>query len=211
VRGTARIRVLALIVVALAVAGGGAFAVAGHGEGAAAAETATQAVTIARSALPSTARDVRGDPGGELLSVDLRGDGSAQVVLYDYAADRAHQITVAGGEVTADRAASGVQPPASGDEVADAFGIALRSPSPLPFARTFAEQQGVPLVSADQVHVDAEAWTPSDPDSAGDAGVCGVHRCLRLVVATAAGEYLDTTDFVVDLSMGRILHTTSGS
>lgn len=200
---------VAVLTVAVAVV----VTVSGHGATASAAETVSQAVAAARGELPASARDVHGDPGGELLSVDLRGDGSAQVMLYDYATDLTHQVTVDSGEVTADQAAPSMQPPASSDETAMAFAIAVRAAHALPFTATFAEQQGVPLVSADQVKVDAAAWRASDSAlvAAGGArarraaAVCMTHRCMRLVIATAAGEYLDTSDFVIELSAGRVL------
>lgn len=216
-RGRAFILVAVAAVVVAAVAVGGT-AIAGSRDGGApsAAATVAAAVSLARAALPATARDVHGGHGGELLSVDLRGDGSADVVLYDYAANRTHDITVRDGEVVSDRAAARAQPPASGDEIAAAFAIALHASPELPFRATYAAQQGVPLVSADQVQVEATIWTAADPTTpgtgaAGRGSVCGLHRCVQLVVATAAGEYLDTTDFVVDLSAGRVLRLRGAS
>jgi len=210
----------AVVAVALA-AGAAAIAFSGHGAAASAAETVTQAVAIARDALPATARDVHGKPGGELLSVDLQGDGSAQVMLYDYATGLTHQVTVDSGKASADQSAPRMQPPASSDETDAAFAIALRAPHPLRFTTTFAQQQGVPLVSADQAKVDAEAWRAGDTSAGGTstggagarhaASICATHRCLQLVVATAAGEYLDTSDFVVDLTAGRVLRLQEGS
>ena len=193
------------------VAGGAALASLTHALSPGAAESA--AVRIARTALPVTARDLHGEPGGELLSVDPRGDGSAQVLLYDYATDRAHQVTVESGAVATDRSAARTQPPPSADETATAFGIALHASRPLSFVTTFARQQGVPLVSADQVQVEADVWVAprtgsadaaSAPRAPRGASVCGVHRCVRLVISTAAGDYLDTSDFVVDLSADRV-------
>jgi hypothetical protein len=219
VRGTRLGRAsVAVLAVTAAIAIGALLAVSDHGDTASAAETSSQAVTVARAALPAAARDVHGDRGGELLSVDLRGDGSAEVMFYDYATGLTHQITVDSGKVSEDQAAPGMQPPASSDETAAAFGIALRAPQPLPFTITFAQQQGVPLVSADQVMVNAEAWAARGSGSSaagGDAGdavsACATDRCMQLVVATAAGEYLDTSDFVVDLSAGRVLHLKGAS
>ncbi|HEY0890813.1 MAG TPA: hypothetical protein VGE38_14500 [Nocardioides sp.] len=159
-------------------------------------------LAAARSALPASAADVHGELGGELLSVDLPGDGSAEVVLYDYAADLTHQITVRGGDVV-DSQTARVQPPPTATEATAALGIALDRPLPLPFAAAFAERQGVPLVSPDQVSVIAGAWTT---DGSGAAADCGHHRCVQLVVATPAGDYLDTHDFVVDLSTGTVIN-----
>jgi len=199
---------VAAIAIATVTAGGATLAVDGHGNTASAAETVTQAVSLARTALPESARDVQGKSGGELLSVDLRGDGSALVMLYDYASGLAHQVTVDAGRVSSDVSAPRTRPPASGDETAAAFGIALRASHPLPFTTTFAQQQGVPLVSADQVKVDAEPWMPSADDA---ASACTSDRCMQLRIATAAGEYLDTSDFVVDLSTRHVFHVKSAS
>jgi len=198
--------VITAVAIATVTAGGATLTLDGHGNTASAAETVTQAVGLARSALPESARDVQGKAGGELLSVDLRGDGSALVMLYDYASGLTHQVTVDSGKVRSDESAPQTRPPASGDETAAAFGIALRAPHPLPFTATFAQQQGVPLVSADQVEVDAEPWTPSADDA---ASACASDRCMQLRLATAAGEYLDTSDFVVDLSTRHVLHVKS--
>jgi hypothetical protein len=187
-------------IAAVAVVAGAATALATEDQ-ASPADVVAAAVDTARSSLPAGAIDVHGDSGGELLSVDLLGDGSAEVMLYDYAANLTHELTVRSGEVLDDRAGR-VQPPPSHDEAISAFGIALERPDPLPFASAFAQRQGVPLVSPDQVSVVAGAWTGDDSRAATD---CGRHRCVQLVVATPAGDYLDTNGFVVDLSAGRVL------
>lgn len=192
--------VAAVGLVGAVAAGGTALAsVSGERE---ASQTLDTVLAAARSALPASAVDVHGAPGGELLSVDLPGDGSAQVVLYDYATDLTHEITVRSAAVVAERAGR-VQPPPSQTEATTALGIALDRRRPLPFAAAFARRQGVPLVSPDQVSVLAGAWVGADGVPVG--ADCGRHRCVQLVVATAAGDYLDTSGFVVDLSDRRVI------
>jgi hypothetical protein len=195
--------------VAAALAVGGAAALSGRAQSPDLAPS--DAVHIARAALPESSRDLHGEPGAELLSLDQRGDGSAQVLLYDYAANRTHQVTVASGAVISDSSGVRSQPPPSTGEAVTAFGLALRSLPTPSFVTTFARQQGVPLVSADQIRLQASSWVAPDAGSADAerlprrALVCGDHRCLRLVIATAAGDYLNTGDFVVDLSAGRVI------
>ncbi|MFT4286360.1 hypothetical protein [Nocardioides sp.] len=209
---SARVRAGVVSAVALVAVGGTILAATARTSGAGDTGDAGRAVAIARQSLPASARDVHGDPGGELLSVDLRGDGSAEVLFYDYAADRAHQVTVSEGRVSADRSAAGLQPPASSEEARTAFGLASAAVPALRFTQAFAAQQGVPLVSPDQVQLEAQAWLAAGQAAASspEASGCGAHRCVRLRIATAAGTFLDTSDFVVDLSAGRVLSLEGG-
>ena len=76
--------------------------------------------------------------------------------------------------------------------------IAINTELPLPFAAEFEASEGVPLISPEQVGYVAGAWIYDGSTSGGSS--CGIDRCARLMVTTPSGNYLGTSDFVVNLS-----------
>jgi hypothetical protein len=64
---------------------------------------------------------------------------------------------------------------------------------------------GVPLIATDQVEYVAGAWVYDKTTTKGDT--CGEERCAQLMVSTASGAYLNTWDFVVNLSTKKIVKT----
>ena len=180
------------------------------------------AIRLALQTLPDSARDVLDAPGGEVLAADLPGgrdpdDGRrlVQVSLYDYRADRLQQVLVdlTADRVTEDRTVSGLQLPPSAAETEVAFDLALKAWPALPFLHEFLTSTDAPLLTMEQVHVVAGAWLPGG--DVGDAQLvdatgCGPDRCLQLLVALPSGHYLDTGDFVVDLSTRTVLDLADG-
>lgn len=156
--------------------------------------------------LAAGAMNVRGEAGWEMLAVDIPDDDvdnksrRAVVTLYDYASDTTvvQLVDLSKGRVTKSRSVGRLQRPPSADETNAAVTIALAANPPLTFRADFEASEGVPLVSPKQISAVAGVWTHDGVARAGDE--CGKQRCVRLIVATTAGRYLDTTDFVVNLS-----------
>lgn len=166
------------------------------------------------SEIPAGATDVRGKPGPQLLFTDLpriaeaEGDRRlAAVMLYDYTSDRAYQVLVdlTESEVLSADSDATLQPPPAADEADAAFQLALKTDEELIFRGQFESETGVPLLSTDQVLYRAGVWTHDGTTAQGQT--CGENRCVQLVVQTPSGGYLDTSDFVVDLSNKSIVIT----
>jgi len=171
---------------------------------------------LAREAVPTTTRDVRGEPGGELISADLpplaerTADRRVAVTLYDYASDELHQILLdlTHDAVVRSQTAEGLQLPPTQAETATALELAMTaSPAPA-FVRQYRQVNGIPLLTAGQVSAVAGVWQPVDQRSPNPATrACGQHRCVELLIALPTGEYLATQDIVVDLSTRTVFPT----
>ncbi|MFI5430071.1 hypothetical protein [Aeromicrobium sp. UC242_57] len=161
------------------------------------------------TSIPDDATDVRGESGPEFLYADLPDDvdgtgRKALVVLYDYTGNKTyHQlVNLKTGDVTS-KSAQRLQPPPSPDEAKTATTIAINADPALPFSTQFAESEGVPLISSEQVGYVAGAWTFDGTTVRGKS--CGTDRCVQLMVKTTSGIYLSTLDFVVNLSTGDVI------
>ncbi|WP_244931808.1 hypothetical protein [Nocardioides sp. W7] len=169
---------------------------------------------LARAAVPETTRDVRGESGGELISADLpplserTSDRRVAVTLYDYASDELHQLLI---DLTHDavvrrQATQGLQLPPTQAETATALELAITARPTPAFVSQYRQLNGVPILNPGQVSAVAGVWRPVDEGPPAPATqVCGLHRCVQLLVALPTGEYLDTQDFVVDLSTRTVL------
>lgn len=160
--------------------------------------------------IPDDSTTVKGGPGPEFLYADIPDQlghttRQAVVMLYDYTSDTAYQQTVdlAAGKVIDSLASRKLQPATSTDEADVAVQVAIESGKKLAFKREFEAAQGVPLVSAEQVHYVAGAFTFDGSTATGQE--CGVDRCAQLMVQTAAGSFLGTSDFVVNLSTQSVI------
>lgn len=158
------------------------------------------------ASMPKDATDVDGEDGPEFLYADVPDDvdstgRKALVVLYDYTGNRTyHQLVDLKTGKVSSKSAERLQPPTSSDEATTAITIAINADVKLPFAAQFEESEGVPLISPEQVGYVAGAWVYDGSTSGGSS--CGIDRCARLMVTTPSGNYLATTDFVVNLSTG---------
>lgn len=157
------------------------------------------------ASIPATATNVRGEAGVEFLFADLPEDiestgRKAIVHLYDYTADKGYQQTVdlVAGKVVKSQSSKTLQAATSPDEADVAMQIALEKYADAPFKAEFEASQGVPLVSADQVEYVAGTFVFDGTTTSGQE--CGVERCAQLMVQAADGAYLNTWDFVVNLS-----------
>lgn len=159
------------------------------------------------SSVPKNATDVDGEEGPEFLHADVPDDidssgRHALVVLYDYTGNRTYQqlVDLKTGTVSS-KSAARLQPPTSPDEAKAAINIAISTELALPFKTQFEKSEGMPLVSPEQVGYVAGAWI-FDGSTAGGTS-CGADRCARLLVTTPSGNYLTTSDFIVNLSTGQ--------
>lgn len=177
---------------------------------------ATQ-LAITANSLPPGMTDVHGEPGPQFLYSDLpriaEADGNkrlAMVMLYDYTSDRAYQVLVDLTSKQADAAdsAPNLQPPPAADEADAALQIALETSVRLNFRQEFEALNGIPLLSPDQVSYKAGTWLYDETTP--DGKECGTHRCLQLIVRDSSGAYLDTRDFVVDLTSKSIVKPRGG-
>lgn len=165
------------------------------------------------SSVPSDATDVLGKAGPEFLFADLPEVGEkisgrkAVVSLYDYTSNIAYNqlVDLESGKVVTSTESAAAQPPTSATEADVAMKIAVDSNAKLAFKTEFEENMGVPLIATDQVDYVAGAWV-YDKTTA-KAKECGKDRCAQLMVSTASGVYLNTWDFVVNLSTHKIVVT----
>lgn len=161
--------------------------------------------------IPDTATNVRGEAGPQLLYADIpdtdvdAGGRTAIVVLYDYTHDKTYyqSVDLKTGTLRRSEAGTRLQPPTTSDEADAAIAIALGVARPPRFVAEFETSESVPLISAEQVSYVASSWVFDGTTASG--AECGMDRCARLMVTTPSGAYLDTTDFVVDLSEGDIV------
>lgn len=187
----------------------------GEARAALSAEETGYAIHVAStdSSIPSDATDVRGKAGPEFLYADLPDLGEdytgrkAVVALYDYTHDVSYDqvVDLAAGQVVDSSKSDRAQPPTSATEADLAMKIAIESDADLGFKAEFEENMGVPLIDTDQVDYVAGAWVFNKTTAKGQE--CGADRCAQLMVSTASGVYLNTFDFVVNLSTQKIVRT----
>lgn len=171
---------------------------------------------LAREAMPAPARDILDEPGGEPISADLpplserTADRRVVVALYDYATDELHQLLL---DLTHDtvidrRITRELQLPPTETEAATALELAMGAKPAPAFLTQYRQVNGTPLINPGQVSAVGGVWRPeAERPTAAETQVCGPHRCVQLLIALPTGEYLDTQDFVVDLSTRTVLRT----
>jgi hypothetical protein len=171
---------------------------------------------LAREAMPEDARDILGGSGGELLTADLPALSErttarlVTVAVYDYTTDRLHQLLVdlTHRSIVRDQSTQGLQLPPTESETATALALALEAKPAPAFVAEYRKLSNTPLLAPDQVSASAGAWRPpTGLPSSPETQVCGRHRCLQLMIALPTGQYLNTTDIVVDLSTRTVLRT----
>ncbi|MBM7516685.1 hypothetical protein [Nocardioides nitrophenolicus] len=179
------------------------------------AEETGYAIHLAESdaSIPAGATDARGEAGPEFLYADLPDVGEnltgrkVVVALYDYTSDAAYDqlVDLETGKVVKSTTNAKAQPPTTANEADVAMEIAVASDLDLLFKSEFETNMGVPLIATDQVEYVAGAWVYDKTTSGGKE--CGTDRCAQLMVSTASGVYLNTWDFVVNLSTKSIVPT----
>ncbi|GAA1549553.1 hypothetical protein [Nocardioides humi] len=167
----------------------------------------------ADASIPAGATDVLGEEGPEFLYADLPDVGEnltgrkVVVSLYDYTSNAAYDqlVDLGTGKVVKTTTSAEAQPPTSATEADVAMELAVGSDLGLLFKEEFEVNMGVPLIATDQVEYVAGAWVYDKTTTAGKE--CGKDRCAQLMVSTASGVYLNTWDFVVNLSTKTIVPT----
>ncbi|MFI1678342.1 Tat pathway signal sequence domain protein [Streptomyces sp. NPDC020607] len=159
----------------------------------------------------SSARDVEGDRGPQLLSTNLSepdpngGDAprSAEVVYYDYKKDTVITKTVdlETGKVADTVTTRNVQPPPSQEELAEGARLLIADPLGKGLKKDFKHATGKALTSPDQLQLSGMVFRKETvkrvPSSLGE---CGKNRCLQVVTKVKSGPWIDTRALVVDLS-----------
>ncbi|CAL9647523.1 hypothetical protein [Streptomyces sp. enrichment culture] len=167
---------------------------------------ARQAALAGDRTLRTTSEDVRGRDGTpQFLTVDLgetaeHGARRAEVLFYDYRDDRAVKKTVdlGSGRVVRTQSAIGVQPPPSHQESREALKVLLASPLGDGLRQDFEAATGMPVGEGDRLAVQGLVYERRG--TAGPADCDGAHRCVRLFTQIKDGPWIDTRQFVVDLS-----------
>lgn len=167
---------------------------------------------------PLHALTVRRTPGAEYLDADLvePADPSAtaprrvEILSYDYGHDRLVKQTVdlSTGTVERTDTATGVQPPPSADETRQAAALLIKDPLGKGLRTDFtAATKGQTLTSPDQLRLRGMSFDTDEQSAPPGLDKCGHNRCVRLFTQVRNGPWIDTTDYVVDLSdhtVGRI-------
>jgi len=144
------------------------------------------------------------------LPMEASGDGGAPAprgAAAPYAATtpapspNAFPSTTGTGKVVRPDSATGVQPAPSGQESREALKALLASPYGDGVRRDFQAATGRPLAAPAQLRVQGLVYERSG--SAGLADCDGAHRCVRLLTHVVGGPWIDTWQFVVDLSARR--------
>lgn len=169
---------------------------------------AQQAALAGDRTLRTTSEDVQGQDGTpQFLTADLTTEPSvreserrADVFFYDYRDDRFVKKTVdlGTGKVVRTDSATGVQPAPSGQESREALKVLLASPLGDGVRQDFQAATGRPLAAPAQLRVQGLVYERSG--TAGPADCDGTHRCVRLFTHVVGGPWIDTRQFVIDLS-----------
>jgi hypothetical protein len=153
--------------------------------------------------LAASATDVTGKAGPEFLATEIVEDESgrrADVYFYDYRANKLHKqvVDLRTGKLAGSYAAAGMQPPATGREVTTALDLLLAAPQAAELRSRYATATGKAFTGPADIHVTAHTYEARPADA--DAKQCATHRCVRLVVETPDGTFVDVNDMIIDLS-----------
>ncbi|MEU8955159.1 Tat pathway signal sequence domain protein [Streptomyces sp. NPDC048518] len=161
----------------------------------------------------SSARDVEGDRGPQLLSTNLSepepaDSGAApprraEVVYYDYKKDAVITKTVdlKSGTVAATVTTRNVQPPPSQDELAEGARLLIADPLGKGLKQDFKHATGKALTGSGQLQLSGMVFRKETVKRVpSDLTQCGEHRCLQVVTKVKNGPWIDTRALVVDLS-----------
>ncbi|WP_223777511.1 Tat pathway signal sequence domain protein [Streptomyces sp. 135] len=167
--------------------------------------------------LRSSARDVEGDRGPQLLSTNLsEPDPSdtgasaprrAEVVYYDYKKDAVVTKTVnlETGKVDDTTTARNVQPPPSQEELVEGARLLIADPLGKGLKQDFKHATGKKLTGPDQLQLSGMVFRKETVERVPSRLTeCGEHRCLQVVTKVKNGPWIDTRSLVVDLSTRKV-------
>ncbi|MEV7190302.1 Tat pathway signal sequence domain protein [Streptomyces sp. NPDC093510] len=161
----------------------------------------------------SSARDVEGDRGPQLLSTNLSepepGGGAAtaprkaEVVYYDYKKDAVITKTVnlETGKVDDTVTTNSVQPPPSQEELVEGARLLIADPLGKGLKKDFKHATGKALTGPEQLQLSGMVFRKETVKRVPSGlAECGKHRCLQVVTKVKNGPWIDTRALVVDLS-----------
>ncbi|UUU23805.1 hypothetical protein [Streptomyces sp. DSM 40750] len=152
--------------------------------------------------------DVRGHDGDpQFLTADVPESAGADdrlvtLLFYDYRDDRTVKKTVdlTAGRVVRTESATGVQPQPAGPEAREALRVPLNSPVGDGVRQDFRAATGGSLLDDRKPRVQRLTYDTPPSRSEELADRAGAHRCVRLFTRVAGGPWIDTRQFVIDLS-----------
>ncbi|MFJ2769356.1 Tat pathway signal sequence domain protein [Streptomyces sp. NPDC087300] len=161
----------------------------------------------------SSARDVEGDRGPQLLSTNLSepeptDSGAAvprraEVVYYDYKKDAVitKTVNVETGKVENENTTRNVQPPPSQEELAEGARLLIADPLGKGLKQDFKHATGKALTGPGQLQLSGMVFRKETVERVPSSLTqCGAHRCLQVVTKVKNGPWIDTRSLVVDLS-----------
>ncbi|GAA1513936.1 hypothetical protein [Streptomyces synnematoformans] len=165
--------------------------------------------------LRTESEGVRGRAGvPQLVSTDLADssvsagdDRIAEVYFYDYATDTLvlKSVDLVDNEVVDTVESTGSQPPPAAAEAEAAADLLVDSPVGAGLRQDYEAATGEELTGARQLQVQGMTYTARPGDSGG-LERCGEHRCVRLFTRVEDGPWIDTRDYVIDLSERKVHH-----
>ncbi|MFD4629242.1 Tat pathway signal sequence domain protein [Streptomyces sp. NPDC058284] len=163
--------------------------------------------------LRTSARDVEGDRGPQLLSTNLSepepGDSGAapprraEVVYYDYKKDAVitKTVDVKTGKVTGTTTTENVQPPPSREELTEGAKLLIADQLGNGLKKDFQHATGKALTGPGQLELSGMVFRKETVKHVpSDLAECGKHRCLQVITKVKSGPWIDTRSLVVDLS-----------
>ncbi|MFE0178093.1 Tat pathway signal sequence domain protein [Streptomyces sp. NPDC059002] len=177
------------------------------------AETALAEKASVTGAMRSSARDVEGDRGPQLLSTNLSepeptdsgaaAPRRAEVVYYDYKKDAVitKTVNVETGKVENTNTTLNVQPPPSQEELAEGARLLIADPLGKGLKQDYKHATGKALTGPGQLQLSGMVFRKETVERVpSDLTECGKHRCLQVVTKVKNGPWIDTRALVVDLS-----------
>jgi hypothetical protein len=179
-------------------------AATGSGNDALTSSEVQRARTIALTPqLAANAEDVTGKAGPEYLSAEVdteAGGREAELYYYDYKSEKLLKqvVDLKAGKLVNSFSATGMQPPASEQESRTALELLIADPAGNTLKEAYRAATGKPLNGTEGLVPTAHIYTAKPADTG--AGKCGGNRCVQLIVATADGQFLSISEFIIDLS-----------
>ncbi|MER6419555.1 Tat pathway signal sequence domain protein [Streptomyces sp. NPDC001137] len=168
--------------------------------------------------LLNSGENVKGARGPQRLTVELtepdtdQPDGAnatrrADVTFYDYRSDSVVTKTVNldTGKVEETSTQHDVQPPLSIAEQTEAARLLIADPLGAGLKADYKDATGKQLTSPDQLTLTSMVFRATPGVKPAELGKCGEHRCTRLFPKVKNGAWIDTRDFVIDLSARKVV------
>jgi hypothetical protein len=164
------------------------------------------------------AENVRGARGPQRLTVELaepdtgRPDGRsaprrADATFYDYRDDAVvtRTVNLDTGKIDGTSTQHGVQPPLSIAEQTEAARLLIADPLGAGLKADYQDATGEALTSPDQLTLTSMVFRAVPGIRPAALARCGEHRCTRLFPKVENGAWIDTRDFVIDLSARKVV------